>query len=137
MGEWLCAQVEKMMVPDGGVRQPVVVKALARGARTVSLRDKLEAQSRRVRPQGAARTAGQADLSSRDQTIFDALRLWRTQLAKSRGVPPYVIFHDRTLAEIARERPSSAEALREISGVGEKKAQAYAGDVARIVAEAA
>jgi ATP-dependent DNA helicase RecQ len=52
-------------------------------------------------------------------------------------VPPYVIFHDRTLAEIARERPASAEALREISGVGEKKAQAYAGDVARIVKEAA
>ena len=44
---------------------------------------------------------------------------------------------EQALAEIARERPSSAEALREISGVGEKKAQAYASDVARIVAEAA
>jgi ATP-dependent DNA helicase RecQ len=69
--------------------------------------------------------------------VFDALRQWRTDLAKTRGVPPYVIFHDRTLAEIAREKPLSAEALREISGVGEKKAQAYAGDVARILKEAA
>ena len=69
--------------------------------------------------------------------MFDALRLWRTETAKARGVPPYVIFHDRTLAEIARERPADATALRDISGVGEKKAQRYAEDVARIVAEAA
>jgi len=52
-------------------------------------------------------------------------------------VPPYVIFHDRTLAEIARERPADADELRLISGVGEKKAQRYAEDVSRIVSEAA
>jgi len=52
-------------------------------------------------------------------------------------VPPYVIFHDRTLAEIARERPADADELRLISGVGEKKAQRYAEDVSRIVGEAA
>ena len=52
-------------------------------------------------------------------------------------MPPYVIFHDRTLAEIARERPANPDALRQISGVGEKKAQRYAEDVARIIAEAA
>ncbi|MEQ9505958.1 MAG: DNA helicase RecQ [Hyphomonas sp.] len=135
---------EGLIAEGGEALRPVVIvpdgeaaKALFRGERTVTLREDLTAPKRRTRTKGAARAAVQADLSARDQGIFDALRQWRTDLAKTRGVPPYVIFHDRTLAEIARERPSSAEALREISGVGEKKAQAYAGDVARIVKEAA
>ena len=135
---------EGLIAEGGEALRPVVIvpdaeeaKSLFRGERTVSLREDLEAPRRRSRNKGAARAAVMADLSARDQAVFDALRQWRTDLAKSRGVPPYVIFHDRTLAEIAREKPSSPEALREISGVGEKKAQAYACDVARIVAEAA
>ena len=120
-----------VIVPDAGA-----AKALFRGERTVSLREVLTAPRRRSRPKGTARSAVLTDLSERDQAVFEALRLWRTSLARTRGVPPYVIFHDRTLAEIARERPSSAQALREISGVGEKKAQAYAEDVRRIVGEA-
>lgn len=135
---------EGLIAEGGEAMRPVVIvpdadmaKALFRGDLTVSLREDLAAPRRRSRTRGAAKAAVLADLSARDQDVFDALRQWRTSLAKERGVPPYVIFHDRTLAEIARERPSSAEALREISGVGEKKAQAYASDVARIVAEAA
>lgn len=135
---------EGLIAEGGEALRPVVIvpdaeeaKSLFRGERTVSLREDLEAPRRRSRTKGAARAAVMADLSARDQAVFDALRQWRTDLAKSRGVPPYVIFHDRTLAEIAREKPSSPEALREISGVGEKKAQAHACDVARIVAEAA
>lgn len=135
---------EGLIAEGGEAMRPVVIvpdadmaKALFRGDLTVSLREDLAAPRRRSRTKGGAKAAVLADLSARDQDVFDALRQWRTDLAKERGVPPYVIFHDRTLAEIARERPSSAEALREISGVGEKKAQAYASDVARIVAEAA
>jgi ATP-dependent DNA helicase RecQ len=135
---------EGLIAEGGEAMRPVVIvpdaeaaKALFRGERTVSLREDVSAPRKRTRTKGAARAAAQADLSSRDQSVFQALRVWRTELAKARGVPPYVIFHDRTLAEIAREKPATAAALREISGVGEKKAQAYAGDVARIVAEAA
>lgn len=135
---------EGLIAEGGEAMRPVVIvpdaeeaKSLFRGERTVSLREDISAPRRRTKAKGAARAAVMADLSARDQSVFDALRQWRTDLAKSRGVPPYVIFHDRTLAEIAREKPLSAEALRGISGVGEKKAQAYAGDVARIVAEAA
>ncbi|HCE22062.1 MAG TPA: ATP-dependent DNA helicase RecQ, partial [Hyphomonas sp.] len=69
--------------------------------------------------------------------LFEALRALRKELAEDAQVPPYVIFHDRTLAEIARERPADADELRLISGVGEKKAQRYAEDVSRIVGEAA
>ncbi len=134
---------EGLIAEGGEAMRPVVIvpdaeeaKSLFRGERTVSLREDISAPRRRTKAKGAARAAVMADLSARDQSVFDALRQWRTDLAKSRGVPPYVIFHDRTLAEIAREKPTGADTLREISGVGEKKALAYAADVARIVAAA-
>jgi ATP-dependent DNA helicase RecQ len=135
---------EGLIAEGGEAMRPVLVvpdadaaKALFRGERLVSLREDLTAPRRRSRGRGAARAAAHADLSARDQAVFEALRQWRTSLAKARGVPPYVIFHDRTLIEIARERPTGAEDLLGIGGVGEKKAQAYAAEIARIVADAA
>jgi ATP-dependent DNA helicase RecQ len=44
-------------------------------------------------------------------------------LARSRGVPPYVLFHDATLRELARVKPSSIETLRQVYGVGARKAE--------------
>jgi len=60
-----------------------------------------------------------------DEPLFDALRTLRLRLAKEQGVPPYVIFHDKTLQEMARTRPTSAEQMRTISGVGEQKLERY------------
>jgi len=57
-----------------------------------------------------------------DRAVFDALRALRLSLARERHVPPYVIFHDTTLRELARHRPSSLEELRHIYGVGARKA---------------
>ncbi|KDA00215.1 ATP-dependent DNA helicase RecQ [Hyphomonas polymorpha PS728] len=135
---------EDLVAEGGEAMRPVLVvpdaeaaKALFRGERTVSLKQDPAAARRKTRSKGAAKVAVMADLSERDFSLFEALRTWRTNLAKERGVPPYVIFHDRTLAEIARERPATPDALREISGVGEKKAQAYAAEVARVISEAA
>ena len=122
-----------IIVPDGEA-----ARALFKGDRTLMLREDVTATRKKPsKSRSVASAAALADLSGRDQDLFDALRLWRTDTAKARGVPPYVIFHDRTLAEIARERPATPDALRQISGVGEKKAQRYAEDVARIIAEAA
>ncbi len=57
-----------------------------------------------------------------DRDLFERLRAVRLEIARSRSVPPYVIFHDRTLREMARLRPASVAALRDIYGVGERKA---------------
>src|SRR5688500_12664301 len=57
-----------------------------------------------------------------DRDLFERLRELRLTIARSRGVPPYVIFHDTTLRELARVKPRSLEALRHIYGVGERKA---------------
>jgi ATP-dependent DNA helicase RecQ len=57
-----------------------------------------------------------------DRDLFDRLRGVRLALARGRGVPPYVIFHDTTLREMARVRPMTMAALRGLYGVGERKA---------------
>ncbi|MFC0590053.1 DNA helicase RecQ [Novosphingobium aquiterrae] len=57
--------------------------------------------------------------------LFDALRALRRDLAADGGVPPYVIFHDATLREMAARRPASLAALGEVGGVGARKLEAY------------
>ena len=56
---------------------------------------------------------------------FARLRVWRLDTAKSHGVPPYVIFHDATLAEIARRDPVDLDDLRGVPGVGATKLERY------------
>ena len=56
-----------------------------------------------------------------DRDLFDTLRKWRRSEAEERGVPPYVIFSDRTLREVARARPATLTELRQIYGVGDAK----------------
>ena len=57
-----------------------------------------------------------------DRDLFERLRTVRLEIARARGVPPYVIFHDTTLRDIARLKPQSMVALRNVYGVGERKA---------------
>jgi ATP-dependent DNA helicase RecQ len=57
--------------------------------------------------------------------LFEALRACRRDLAKAASVPPYVIFHDSTLREMAELKPTSLHALGRVSGVGEAKLQRY------------
>jgi len=57
-----------------------------------------------------------------DRGLFERLRALRLRVARERGVPPYVIFHDTTLRELARLKPTSLDALRHVYGVGARKA---------------
>jgi ATP-dependent DNA helicase RecQ len=63
--------------------------------------------------------------SKADQEMFELLRQERLALAKAQHVPPYAIFHDRTLVEMARVRPRSLAALADIPGVGAAKLDKY------------
>jgi ATP-dependent DNA helicase RecQ len=58
-----------------------------------------------------------------DRDLFERLRALRLEIARTRGVPPYVIFHDTTLREMARLKPTTLDALRHIYGVGARKAE--------------
>ena len=68
-----------------------------------------------------------------DRDLFEQLRALRLQIARARGVPPYVIFHDTTLRELARDRPQTMDALRTVKGVGERKAQELGGQFLEVL----
>jgi ATP-dependent DNA helicase RecQ len=71
--------------------------------------------------------------SAADDGVFDQLRALRSQLARTRGVPPYVIFHDATLRELARVKPTTTDALLEVGGIGERKAAVYGEAVLAVI----
>jgi ATP-dependent DNA helicase RecQ len=66
--------------------------------------------------------------------LFEALREARRSLAAEAGVPPYVIFHDSTLREIAAVRPTSLDQLAQVNGVGRAKLERYGGAMLAAVA---
>ena len=66
--------------------------------------------------------------------LFEALRTWRREVAARKGVPPYTIFHDGTLRDISRVRPTTLDGLHRISGVGEARLRDHGQDVLAIVA---
>jgi ATP-dependent DNA helicase RecQ len=64
---------------------------------------------------------------------FAALKAWRAEVAREHNLPAYVVFHDATLAEMARAQPGSLDALAQISGVGAKKLEAYGREILRVL----
>jgi ATP-dependent DNA helicase RecQ len=86
---------------------------LARQRRVTKDRDRRPARAR----------AGEPALADADQELCDRLRAVRLRIARERGVPPYVIFHDTTLRELARLKPVTVDAFSGIYGVGARKAE--------------
>jgi ATP-dependent DNA helicase RecQ len=123
--------------PLVGLGDPDAVRAVFRGEQRVAMRKPAEGYddtTRSGRPR-ARRAKGEAAaaLSPTDQPLFEALRAWRSNEAKTQHVPPYVIFHDRTLTEIAVVKPGTRAALERINGVGEGKLARYGEAVLAVV----
>jgi ATP-dependent DNA helicase RecQ len=110
-------------------------RGVLRGEVPILLR-KLSA-ARRARGKAAGKRGKQAlvaaQLDGDGARRFQALKAWRAQVAREHNVPAYVVFHDATLAEMARTQPGSLSALGQISGVGEKKLEAYGSEILRIL----
>jgi ATP-dependent DNA helicase RecQ len=85
------------------------------------------------RPAKAAKGAP-ADLDAAAETRFDALRAWRSEVAREHNLPSYIVFSNAALAEMARRAPATLAELGEVSGVGEKKLEAYGREILRILA---
>ena len=83
-----------------------------------------EAELAVILPPRRERRRGQVEHHD-DDPLFDALRACRRELAREQGVPPYVIFHDATLREMAALRPHTRGGLSQVSGVGQRKLDAY------------
>jgi ATP-dependent DNA helicase RecQ len=112
----------------GGLRfgEEVLVRPLLRGEASLALRLAPPAKERRRAASGERQASGAgAELDGPGQSRFEALRSWRLEQAREQGVPPYVVFHDRTLIEIASREPLNLEALAGVAGVGQAKLDRY------------
>ena len=99
----------------GGLRLTPRAKPLLRGEESLKLREVTRSSKKtRIR-------ADKKPLDAIDQPLFDKLRTLRKTLADENSVPPYVIFHDKTLLEMVTEQPDSLLEMAEINGVGEQK----------------
>ena len=88
-------------------------------------------------PAKAAKPAKGAALALPDDPIararFEALRQWRLEEAKAQGVPPYVVFHDSTLASLAAQPPASLDEVAGVPGVGAAKLERYGAAVLAVL----
>ncbi len=75
------------------------------------------------------------ELSNRDTQLLTALKKKRLELAKTKGVPAYVIFTDKTLQDMAQRRPATPEAFARVKGVGKSKLEKFADEFMAVIAE--
>ena len=95
-----------------------------KGAQAVRLRkDTQPHKTAKTAPISGAPADDTGDENSRQ--LFEKLRQLRLEISKRLNVPPYVVFHDKTLREMSARRPSSRAQLLAITGVGERKAEQY------------
>ncbi|MGH9391397.1 MAG: RQC domain-containing protein, partial [Vicinamibacteria bacterium] len=118
----------------GGLRLSPRARPVLKGEQGLQLRRDPKASSVEAASRSAPKAAAE---SPGDEHLFEALREKRREIAQERNVPAYVVFHDRTLAEMARLRPSSLAAMRSISGVGEAKLEKYGTLFLEVIRESA
>ena len=78
-----------------------------------------------VRRETEVRQKEEKKLGGKDADLFDVLKELRSSLAKESGVPPFVIFSNATLTDMAKKKPTNLTAFKKVSGVGEIKAAWY------------
>jgi ATP-dependent DNA helicase RecQ len=117
-------------------------KPVLRGEQTVMLAksttaapEKVRGGRGRARPSTPASTAAAIGLAPAAAARFEKLRVWRLEAARAQGVPPYVIFHDAHLAEIARREPRDLADLQQVPGVGAAKLERYGAALLAMLAE--
>jgi ATP-dependent DNA helicase RecQ len=120
----------------GGLRLGKDCRPVLRGEQRVSLREETLG-TRLAQSTHRKREAPQRPSDGPEARLFESLRDRRLALARDQGVPPYVIFHDTTLLEMARLRPRNLTEMANISGVGKSKLERYGEEFLTIIAEAA
>ena len=118
----------------GALRLTEASRPVLKGNQRVSMRRAVTRP--RVSRSRSVNAAGTA-LSESDGAMLDRLKAWRLTQSKAQSVPAFVILHDKTLAEIARQRPPDLSALRAIAGIGAAKLERYGPALIEIVAAVA
>ncbi|PKP92039.1 MAG: DNA helicase RecQ [Alphaproteobacteria bacterium HGW-Alphaproteobacteria-16] len=127
-------QARGVLIPNehGGLALGGNAREILRGEAKVEVVIAAEPERGRKRRGEAA-----APIDSADAPLFEALRGKRRELAETAGVPPYVIFHDSVLREMAARRPRDRATLATVSGIGERKLEAYGDAFLSVIRDAA
>ncbi len=115
----------------GGLHLTDASRPVLRGEERLLLRR--DTRPDKIKKTRSTRSARRPFATEADQRLWEALRTRRLELARKQGVPPYVVFHDATLAEMVERRPQSLGDLARISGVGERKLSAYGADFVGVI----
>jgi ATP-dependent DNA helicase RecQ len=110
-------------------------RAVLRGETQVQLRQYKKAEKAVKHKRQSAKDFAESDLSATEQIIFDKLRWWRVETARAHNIAAFIIFHDSTLREIAKAKPSSLDELRGVTGVGARKLESYGAEIVALIAE--
>jgi ATP-dependent DNA helicase RecQ len=127
----------------GGLRLTDACRPVLKGEEPLWLRRDTAPAPRRSRAAKAGKAGEQGRVaaggfgSPADQLLWTALRALRMELARARNVPPYVIFHDATLAEMVRRRPATLAELGSLAGIGERKLAAFGADFLEVLGRSA
>jgi ATP-dependent DNA helicase RecQ len=121
----------------GALKLTDTARGVLKGETEVMLRE--EAAGSRIRASRARsrrgdiapRPAGEGETGN--PALVGALRAWRSEMARQRGVPAYVVLHDTTIDGIATSRPRTLEQLRGIPGIGDKKLEHYGDELIALV----
>ena len=137
--EWIYQLIAQGFLVQTDDQYPVLKlgprsREVLRGYAEVTLRQ--PAVRKRDKPAGLERLRVVDEGAPYDRQLFEALRAWRRAEAAERGVPPYVIFSDKTLRELSRTRPTTRYELRGIYGIGDAKLEAFGDAVISILRNA-
>ena len=127
-----------LLVPNaeghGGLQITAKGRTFLKDKSTLSMRHHVKTVARERPKRGAPKPASSLT-SETDQTLYENLKAARSALAKTQKVPAYVIFHDKTLVELAQHKPNSLEAMLGISGIGEAKLKRYGKSLLDVIIE--
>ncbi len=124
--------VDVDLAGHGGLSIAPAGRDFLRDKPVLMLRAPAAARARRGK---VARAAAQSVVAEADRDLFQALRQKRLEIARAQNLPPYVIFHDKTLIELAAAKPSSRAEMADVPGVGEAKLDRYGPAFLAVIAE--
>jgi ATP-dependent DNA helicase RecQ len=133
-GEVLRGERQVMLRRDAPRPVPAAADGAARGGRGARARG-TAGTAGAGGSAGSSRRVAQVELTPEAEQVFERLRAWRTGVAKELGMPPYVIFHDATLRQIAAAQPATLASLASVNGVGETKLARYGQPILDLLAD--
>ena len=139
LGQKLIREVIRAMVERGYLRQTddkyAVLKLTPQSGQLsdaeepfwIEYKKETFKQTATVGKKSSRKPAQEQNLSERGQKLFEELRKLRYELARKRGIPPYMVFSDKTLRDMCIRLPLTEEELLDVNGMGEKKLEQYGG----------